>query len=358
MRILYLAELLTDGGTAKHLAEILPRLRQAGIDPVVWSRGAQGRYARRLVDSGIALEVRPGIDLPLLTPSRTAGVRLVHSYLYGPHLSDALICRARRIPYLMSTRNTGHWFTDRAAVRLRVALRTPLVRHHLANSTGVARYLAAYEGVRPERITVIPNGMVDRHAEEPMITRPDLALGETDFVLLSVAWLKPRKSIDFLIRGLAALLPSVPRLRLVLAGDGPDEDRLKALAAELGVAEACRFLGRHPAPHAIARLADVAVSASDEEGMSNSSIEALMMGVPVVACAETAGNDDIVADGVNGYLYPHNDQGAFLSRIARLCADSALLESMRAAARRTFEEKFTMDAQVRAFLDVYRRIAA
>lgn len=358
MRILYLAELLTDGGTAKHLAELLPLLRDAGVEPVVWSRGEQGRYASVLRAAGVTVEPMTAMELSLSCPARTAGVQLVHSYLYGPHVSDALICRARRLPYLKSTRNSGHWFTSRPMVRLRVALRAPLVRHHVVNSTGVADYLVAHELVARGRIAVIPNGMVDRHDEGLFTTREDLGLQRDDFVMLSVAWLKPRKSIDFLIRGVASLLPRASRLRLVIAGDGPDEQRLKTLAAELGVAEVCRFLGRHRAPHALARIADVAVSASGEEGMSNSLIEAQMMGVPVVACREAAGNNDIVSDGVNGYLYRHGDRVEFEGYIARMYGDPALFGPMREAARRVFLTKFTMEAQVRAFLDLYRRIIA
>lgn len=358
MRILYLAELLTDGGTAKHLAEMLPRLREAGVDPVVWSRGEQGRYARQMHDSGIALEAMPAIEGPLLAPARTRGVDLVHSYLYGPHLSDVLICAARRLPYVKSTRNTGHWFTDRPAVRARVRLRTPLIGHHLVNSTGVADYLVEHERVARDRITVIPNGMLDRHDEGPQLTRADLGLVADDFVLLSVAWLKARKSLDFLLRAVASLRSRYPAMKLVLAGDGPEEANLRALAAQLGIAGACRFLGRHRSPHALARLADVSVSASAEEGMSNSSIESLMMELPVVACRETAGNADIVDHGVNGYLYRYGDQPDFQGCIAGLCADPARLARMRVAARASFLARFTMAAQVRSFLGLYRRVLA
>jgi glycosyltransferase involved in cell wall biosynthesis len=356
MKILYLAELLTDGGTAKHLAELLPRLRDEDIEPVVWSRGAQGRYASLLRASGVALEALPALERPLLSPSRTAGFDLVHSYLYGAHLSDALICFARGLPYLKSTRNTGHWFTDRIAVRARVAVRSRLIRHHVVNSSGVADYLVRREGVDRKSIAVIHNGMLDRYEQGPFLSRRDIGLAETDFVLLSVAWLKQRKSIDFLVRSVAALLPEFPRIKLVLAGDGPEEANLRKLAASLGAADACRFLGRQRDAHALARIADVCVSASCQEGMSNSSIEAQMMGLPVVACAEAAGNADIVESGVNGYLYRHGDEAGFRTCIATLCSDEKLLQAMRQASRRVFLERFTMDAQLRGYVDLYRRI--
>lgn len=357
MKIIYLTELLTNGGTAKHLAELLPLLRDAGIRPVVWSRGEQGRYASQLRDAGIEVEAMPRIETALISPSRMRDVQLVHSYLYGSHVSDVLICRARGIPYIKSTRNTGHWFTDRPAVRLRVAVRTPLVRQHLVNSTGVADYLVEHEGVARRDIVVIPNGMVDRFPDAPHISRAELGLAPEDFVLLSVAWLKARKSIDFLIRAMVGILPHAPHARLVLAGDGPEEASLRALADELGVAGACRFLGRHPAPHALARLADVSVSASAEEGMSNSSIEAQMMGVPVIACTETAGNCDIVASGTNGYLYSFGDQREFERLVVGLVRDRALLQTMRDASRRTFLQKFTLQSQLESFLRLYKGIS-
>lgn len=356
MKIIYLTELLTNGGTAKHLAELLPRLRDAGIRPVVWSRGEQGRYAGQLREAGIEVEPMPRIETALLSPGRMRDVQLVHSYLYGSHVSDVLICRTRGVPYIKSTRNTGHWFTDRPAVRLRVAVRTPLISQHLVNSTGVADYLVEHEGVARRNIAVIPNGMVDRFADGPNISRAELGLVPEDFVLLSVAWLKPRKSIDFLIRALAGILPHAPHARLVLAGDGPEDASLRALADQLGIAGACRFLGRHPAPHALARLADVSVSASAEEGMSNSSIEAQMMGVPVIACAEAAGNNDIVTNGINGYLYPFGDQKNFQALVAELIRDQKLLQDMRNESRRRFHERFNVELQVKSFLELYGKV--
>jgi glycosyltransferase involved in cell wall biosynthesis len=230
------------------------------------------------------------------------------------------------------------------------------VSHYLANSLGVADYLVTRERVRRQAITIVHNGLRDRVQEGAFLKRSQLGLRESDFVLLSVAWLKPHKSLDFLIRSVARLRHECDRMKLLLVGDGPEEDKLRAMAGELRIADAVVFAGRHADTHCFARLADVAVSASQREGMSNSSMEALMMGLPVVACEEAGGNRDIVCHGMNGYLYPFRDENAFCEAIVTLYGDPAARAGMGEAGRQRFLTHFTMAAQVRGFLDLYQRI--
>jgi glycosyltransferase involved in cell wall biosynthesis len=258
-----------------------------------------------------------------------------------------------RIPYLKSARDSGHWNDGQPRKRWRLAVRRHIVRHYVANSEGVRRYLEAREGVAKDRIGVIPNGMFDL---EPTgeLARGELGLSDDDFVLASVAWLRAHKHIGFLIEALPSLLARGGRIKLLIVGDGPELARLEELARQAGVAEACLFLGRRSDVLALYRISDVAVSASPREGMSSSSIEALMMGRPVIACAEAGGNDDIVIHGEDGFLYPHGDRSLYAEAVLRLAGSEVLLSEMKRAARSRFLSEFAMGVHMARHLELYR----
>lgn len=355
IRLLVLTELLTNGGTAKHVAELLPALRDAGIYPVVWSRGKQGHYAQKLRESGIRVEVVPRLMQTLLSAPLAKNFDLIHSYLYGPHVADAVVSRLKRIPYVKSTRNTGHWRTDRLSVRSRIFIRKFFVSRHVVNSNEVKSYLICEEGIPAHKISVIQNGILDQHAAPPHVSRNDFGLNDDHFVMLSVAWMKQRKNIDFLIRAMVPILKNCSNAKLLLLGDGPLENEYRKLASDLDVESNCVFLGCRIDGHALMRISDVLVSASTQEGLSNATIEAQMMGLPAVVCVEAGGNAEIVKHGQTGYLYPAGHVDDYVSSVMALREPARQLE-MAVRAREHYLEHFTLERQVGAYLSLYHSI--
>ncbi|MEV8226963.1 glycosyltransferase [Streptomyces sp. NPDC079167] len=160
-------------------------------------------------------------------------------------------------------------------------------------------------GVPAARIHTVPNGVdvaafrfdsARRHATRALLGLPDAA-----FVVGGVGRLVPGKCFDVLIRAVAAL----PGAWLVLAGDGPEAEALRALAARLGVAGRVRFLGEcgtsgaGPGIPAVLSAVDAFVSASREESFGLAVVEALAAGLPVVYAACPA-IEDLPADRVPG----------------------------------------------------------
>lgn len=159
-------------------------------------------------------------------------------------------------------------------------------------------------GAPPERVQVIYNALPP-DAMSASLSRSEareaLGLG-TEPLLLTVARLVPWKGIDHLIRA----LPAVPEARLLIAGDGPDETRLRALAEAEGVSARVTFLGRVPRERLTLyfRAADYTVLYSGYEGLSHVALESLGAGTPVIA-SDRGGNPEVVAHGVNGLLVPY-----------------------------------------------------
>jgi phosphatidyl-myo-inositol dimannoside synthase len=180
----------------------------------------------------------------------------------------------------------------------------------------------------------------------PLPAPPPAALAEIDAliagrgpVLSTLARLEPRKGLDAVLRALPALREKHPGLVYLVAGAGGDLARLRALAAELGVADRVHFLGQVTDPgKKAALLTRSAIYAmpsrrigNSVEGFGISYVEAAWYGVPSLA-GNDAGAGDAVLDGKTGLLCDGADDGAVQGALSRLLDDEALRKSFGAAA--------------------------
>jgi glycosyltransferase involved in cell wall biosynthesis len=191
---------------------------------------------------------------------------------------------------------------------------------------------------------VIHNG-IDR---DLLLEQPRNAPAETA-VLFSAGRLKPIKGYDLLIRA----LPLLHRFscRLVLAGDGPERENLERLADTLGVADRVHFVGHSHDVRTLLSKADAYVAPSRSEGMSNSIIEAMAAGVPIVATA-VGGNIELVRGA--GWLVPANNPSALTQGIERALSERAQTNHFVNEARKRVRRHYTMDRVVDAHEALYR----
>jgi glycosyltransferase involved in cell wall biosynthesis len=150
--------------------------------------------------------------------------------------------------------------------------------------------------------------------------------------VLSVGRLIPHKGMDVAIEACAGL-----GRRLVVAGTGPERERLESLARTRALeAEFAGHLGRDALAAAYAGASCVVLAARAGEGLPNVLLEAMAWGRPVVA-TPVAGVRDLVLDGVNGLVVPPNDAAALRAALARLTGEPGLATRLGAGARRTAE---------------------
>ena len=172
--------------------------------------------------------------------------------------------------------------------------------------------------------------------------------------LLTVARLVAHKGVDTVLEALPAVVARAGEVRYLVAGSGPERERLAGLAAQLGVADRVRFLGEvaeRDLP-ALYNLATVYVGASRRaehigvEGFGISLVEASACGLPVVA-GDSGGVADAVRDGETGFLVPPEDPAACAAAICRLLQDADLARRIGAGGRRAVETYYNWDRVVR-----------
>lgn len=225
-------------------------------------------------------------------------------------------------------------------------------------------------GVRRERVAVVPNGVSDplarvqgaasRHREslKPEESGAGSSPGEGSrpVVVGTIARLERQKRVDVLLRAAAAVRRRGYPLRLIIVGDGSLRRSLAELAASEGMAdvEFTGFLDEEAKNRVLTSL-DVFVLPSEAEAFPLVCLEAMAAGKPVLATA-VGGVPDQVEDGVTGYLVPPGEVGALAERLAVLVSDASLRARMGAAARKRYEERFTVKAMARATWAIYEEV--
>ncbi len=175
-------------------------------------------------------------------------------------------------------------------------------------------------GAPPERVQVIYNALDTQHYA-PSLSRVEaraaLTLDPNALYLLTAARLTAWKGVDYLIDALA----QCSSYHLLIAGEGPQLEALKAQAARLAISDRVHFLGKvpHEKLPLYMRAADYFALYSGYEGLSHTLLESLYAGTPVIASAR-GGNPEVVRDGVNGLLAKHPDLAALVATLERAAA--------------------------------------
>ena len=284
----------------------------------------------------------------------TIGAEVIHTFLFLPNFYGRLARLRHRPPLLVSSlRSTGIEGWPRYAGEVLLA---PLCDVIIANSDA-GRDDLVRRGVSARRLVVVRNGLTFERFDEarahglPPFGDP-LRLG-------MVAQMERRKDHAGLVEALARLRATDPRVRLVLAGDGSLADRVRQAARRHGVFEAIDWLGTVARPETVYATLHVYVQASAaEEGTSNSILEAMASGRPVVA-TDIGGNREVVADGVTGLVVPPRDPAALAAATQALLADEGRARAFGEAGARRVRERYDRTAMIEATLAVYEeRLAA
>jgi len=168
-----------------------------------------------------------------------------------------------------------------------------------------------------------------------------------------VANLRPVKAHDVLLQAAKRVAASMPNVHFVLVGEGSERNRLQHLAFSLGIGAAVHFLGeRRDIPDILAAL-DVGILSSHSESFSNSIVEYMAAGLPVVA-TDIGGSREAVEDGVTGILVPPGDDIRLADAILAVFARGSRLD-MGEAGRRRAVERFGVSTMVRLHEDIYSR---
>lgn len=292
-------------------------------------------------------DIRPAIvhtrnlaALEAVVPARAAGVPV---RIHGEHGWDLSDPGGVRLKYKLMRR-----------------LYRPFVSHYVALSGQIARYLNRAVGVPEMHITRICNG-VDARRFHPAEGGPGMLEASPYnasglIVIGTVGRLQPVKDQLNLVRAFALLMQRAPnearRLRLMIVGDGPMRSQIEGEIAHFGLGERVWLAGERGDIPEVMRAMDVFVLPSRAEGISNTILEAMACGLPVIA-TEVGGNGELVDHGNTGGLAPANNSEALAAYLERYVKDADLRAKHGLAARARIEANFSIEHMVNSYQDLY-----
>jgi sugar transferase (PEP-CTERM/EpsH1 system associated) len=246
-------------------------------------------------------------------------------------------------------------------------LLAPLVHHQVALSARTHDYLRQTVGVHPERLSTVCNG-VDVSRFKPQADDAPLALAagapagwhrDDAFVVGTVGRLACVKNQRLLCDAFLRLRARDPvfrdRGRLLVVGEGPDSQSLRAMVEGAGAGTAAWFAGEHADVPRWLRAMDLFCLPSLAEGISNSILEAMACGRPVVA-TDVGGNRELVDDGVTGMLLSSIEPAALAGAIERYFDDPLLGIRHGSAGRSRTVSRFSLETMVGVYADLYARL--
>ena len=241
----------------------------------------------------------------------------------------------------------------------------PFVHHHVALSRDLANYLGSKVGVPPSRITQIINGVDIERFRVSTSCRAALHgmpfIQGTHVIAGTVGRMLTVKAQPVLARAFVRALELAPvlrpRLRLVMVGDGPLRAESQAILDAAGLAGLAWLPGERADVPDVMRALDCFVLPSLAEGISNTILEAMATGLPVLA-TDVGGNAELVVKGETGDLVPAGDVEALANGLVRMAMDPDRAQTMGQAGRERAMAHFSLPAMVRAYQALYDRLLA
>jgi glycosyltransferase involved in cell wall biosynthesis len=296
---------------------------------------------------------------------RRRRIHLVQAFL--PTFDILAPCLRLRRPSLRvvtSRRNIDEQLSARDVRLLRVTGRW--AQAVVGNSRAVVESVFRLEGLSEARVHCIPNGLdlpPPVSAGERAAARAAYRLPAEAFVVSYPAHFRRGKGHDHLPAALRAWMAAVPSALLVLAGATEVNAAYRATARRLreeleasGLSERVRWAGVVSDMRGLLAASDATLNLSDFEGMSNSIMESMAHGVPVVA-TRTGGAAELMRDGVDGWLVAPADAEGAARRLVELASDPAARARMGERARARMGEEFSVARMVDRYADLYRRLA-
>lgn len=251
-----------------------------------------------------------------------------------------------KLPYLVSLRGADvPGYSERFTGLYKII--TPLIKKIwqeaasvIANSQGLKDL--ALQTNPLQKIDIIPNG-IDVQQFRPSLynfgsptSKMEVQLPQsfTTFQILCVTRITPRKGVRYLIEAFSQLYKKYPNLNLQIVGEGDEKSGLEKIVKELEIEKQVNFVGLvpHEKLPAYYQSAGVYVLPSLNEGMSNSMLEALGAGLPLLA-TDTGGTKELIEDGVNGFVLKMKNVADIVEKLEILIKDAELRKKMGAASR-------------------------
>jgi glycosyltransferase involved in cell wall biosynthesis len=359
-RILQLVDSFNEGGSERQALQLTRLLRECGRYEVFLatldSEGVLRAEAETLVSEIPAYPLKSFYDRKtavqlhkFVTHLRSNRIDLIHTHDFYTNIFGTTAGFLAGVGARVASRRETNWMRSLGQLMLQ---RTAYVLAHqiIANSQAVHSKLID-EGINEKRIAVIHNG-IDMTRLEPAVQTREASLQALGlerakscraFITIVANMRHAVKDYPMFLRAAHLVKAAVPEAGFLLAGEGPLQSSIEGLAAELGMAKSTFFLGRCKRISDLLNVSDVCVLSSKAEGFSNSILEYMAAGRPVVA-TDVGGAKEVIIEGATGHLVDSGDHAAMAAKITSLLLAPEKARAMGEKGKERVAQRFSSRA--------------
>lgn len=358
-RLLLVIDELDIGGTEQQIFELVKRIDRRKYFPMVCCF-RPGRIAREIEAIGVPvfpLRKSSKLDIALIPAlvqlMRREQIDLIQTYLFTANTWARLAAIIARVPIIVSSeRNVNMW--EQRYKQILGKLLDRWTQCTIANSNAVKEYLVG-KGLASDKIQVICNGVDPQRfttQDTPETLKAELGIPTHHQVVGLIARLEPAKDVSTFLRAAALVAQQRQAVSFLIVGGGSLQKELIDEAKRLGIAERIFFTGPRRDVPRLLTVCDISAMSSLKEGMSNTIMESMAAGKPMVA-TNVGGNAELIAAGATGLLVPTRDPEALAQALQMLLDDPTLARRMGQQAKQRIAQLFSAESLVGSTEQLY-----
>jgi sugar transferase (PEP-CTERM/EpsH1 system associated) len=363
IKIMHVVHALGIGGLENGVVNLINHTNPDRFKHSICCISRSGQNAENLMKKNVEIfEMKKGEARDLFLPIKLAHlfkkakVDIVHTRNWGA-IDGIIGARLAGVPIAIHGEH-GREITDpQGHNKRRNLIRKGLsyfIDSYITVSQELGEWLMTEVGIDKKKVQVICNGVdtTKFNPDHKDLVRKKYSYTDKDIVIGTVGRLDPVKDQQLLIKAFAQLNSIYSKLVLLIIGDGPSWKSLEKLVDELGIRAKVHFLGARTDVPELLKLLDIFVLPSIAEGISNTILEAMATGLPVIA-THVGGNPELVVDKETGYLIPKEDLGALVKSLDQYILNKHLRKQHGTAGRERAIREFSLERMIARYETLY-----
>ncbi len=279
-------------------------------------------------------------------------INIIQTYFQCPTIMAVLAGKLSGINHIIACfRDMGFWRHNECDLKVRMFYK--MCTYYIANSYAVRKTFIKSYYLSKKRFSVIYNGIDLEHYSKSLKFKHDKRSKHHVVIVSNLN--REVKRVDVFLKAAAYVLKHNKNVLFSIVGEGSLKEKLVMLAKKLNIYEKVQFLGLIKDIPEMLSKCDIGVISSDSEGFSNSVLEYMAAGLPVIATA-VGGNKEIIKHGENGYLVKKGDYIDLGNRIEQLISDRSLCNQATKKAFEMVKNKYTFDQNAKSYKDLYMKL--
>jgi len=362
VRMLHIIDSLKLGGTEIQCYEIVKRISKKDYYSHVVTFNKAGPLAERFNKLGINVTefkitgsfYNPASIFKIVLLSlfiRKNNFKIIQTYGFYSTIPGVIAAKVANAPYIIAGKRDMNKMLSKNKIKIEKFL-WKYCHKIVVNACKIKEYLVTKEGIFADKIEVIYNGVdIRKYPKESSNVSSD----NYDLIGMIANFRKQKDHRTFLLAA-KLVLNIKEKVKFILIGSGPLELEMKKFAEELGIKESVLFYGQKTGKelYEIFRKLSINVLSSTNEGLPNTILEAMAMGIPVIA-NPSGGIPELIKDGEDGYLFPYKNADILLEKILTILENEEIAYKIGSNAKMKVESNFTFDIMQKKYDLLYRR---